>query len=548
MSKNKQPLWNGQLPHLRAEFDPEALQQYLNNLGCTIPAELFAQVDSEFYREKYLQDLPKIDDPALYFFQIGWTLRHQPNQWFDTDFYVHEYGDVREAGVNPFEHFLLHGYREKRLYSDGSNSSLLRRLNLRSEVDPLNNSLRITNQPPIAPLDQICQEINQRLTSQGGPTVVAFGHDNYMRQIGGIQLVAGIEQQKFAELNTNYIYIFPSHPRLTLAPEQPTPTFQAIVNGQIIPLRFPLSGLLQKLEPIEAVIIHSIFGHEPIVIAQEIAASDIAHFIWWIHDYSIHCENHLLAHNNLRPCNDPPINSQMCHVCIHGQRRNDHVTRTQELLQAAPWQFIAPSETAQLNSVSGSTKLAAIPKVVAHGEVLIDGQRDPNELQNRKLRIAFVGHPVQHKGWKVFQQFVEFSNMRKLEVDFFHFGSIDSKNKSIVFVDLSQTSKNIGLTTSLLRQNQIDAVFIWSIHQETFNLVTYESIAAGCIVITSKESGNIQAAAQKCGSALIYSDESELFGDDHVLSKISQIASRGMPIGKFVFTGTTTAFLQGLKA
>lgn len=548
MSKNKQPLWNGQLPHLRAEFDAEALQQYLNNLGCTIPAELFAQVDSEFYREKYLQDLPKIDDPALYFFQIGWTLRHQPNQWFDTDFYVHEYGDVREAGVNPFEHFLLHGYREKRLYSDGSNSSLLRRLNLRSEVDPLNNSLRITNQPPIAPLDQICQEINQRLTSQGGPTVVAFGHDNYMRQIGGIQLVAGIEQQKFAELNTNYIYIFPSHPRLTLAPEQPTPTFQAIVNGQIIPLRFPLSGLLQKLEPIEAVIIHSIFGHEPIVIAQEIAASDIAHFIWWIHDYSIHCENHLLAHNNLRPCNDPPIDSQMCHVCIHGQRRNDHVTRTQELLQAAPWQFIAPSETAQLNSVSGSTKLAAIPKVVAHGEVLIDGQRDPNELQNRKLRIAFVGHPVQHKGWNVFQQFVEFSNMRKLEVDFFHFGSIDSKNKSIVFVDLSQTSKNIGLTTSLLRQNQIDAVFIWSIHQETFNLVTYESIAAGCIVITSKESGNIQAAAQKCGSALIYSDESELFGDDHVLSKISQIASRGMPIGKFVFTGTTTAFLQGLTA
>ncbi len=548
MSKNKLPPWNGQLPHLRAEFDAEALQQYLNNLRCTIPAELFAQVDSEFYREKYLQDSPEIDDPALYFFQIGWTLRHQPNQWFDTDFYVHEYGDVREAGVNPFEHFLLHGYREKRLYSDGSNSSLLRRLNLRSEVDPLNNSLRITNQPPIAPLDQICQEINQRLTSQAGPTVVAFGHDNYMRQIGGIQLVAGIEQQKFAELNTNYIYIFPSHPRLTLAPEQPTPTFQAIVNGQIIPLRFPLSGLLQKLEPIEAVIIHSIFGHEPIVIAQEIAASDVAHFIWWIHDYSIHCENHLLAHNNLRPCNDPPIDSQMCHVCIHGSRRHDHVTRTQELLQAAPWQFIAPSETAQLNSVSGSTKLAAIPKVVAHGEVLIDGQRDSNELQNRKLRIAFVGHPVQHKGWKVFQQFVEFSNMRKLEVDFFHFGSIDSKDKSIVFVDLSQTSKNIGLTTSLLRQNQIDAVFIWSIHQETFNLVTYETIAAGCIVITSKESGNIQAAAQKCGSALIYSDESELFGDDHILSKISQIASRGMPTGKFVFTGTTTAFLQGLTA
>jgi hypothetical protein len=548
MSKNKQPHWHGQLPHLRAEFDVEALQHYLSYLGCIIPAELFAQVDSEFYQEKYLQGLPKIKDPAQHFFQVGWTLRHQPNQWFETDFYLNEYGDVCEAGVNPFEHFLIHGYRENRLYSGGTNSSLLRRLNLRSEVDPLNNLLRITNQPPIASLDQVCQEINQNLISQGGPTVVAFGHDNYMHQIGGIQLVAGIEQQKFAELNTDYIYIFPSHPRLALAPQQPTPTFQAIVNGQIIPLRFPLPGLLQKLEPLEAVIIHSIFGHEPILIAEEIAARNINHFIWWIHDYSIHCENHLLAHNNLRSCNDPPIDSQMCRVCIHGSRRHDHVTRTQYLLQAAPWQFIAPSETAQLKSVSGSTKLSAIPKVVAHGELLFDGQRNPSELQNRKLRIAFVGQPVQHKGWKVFQQFVEFSNMRKLEVDFFHFGSIDSKNRSVVFVDLSQTSKNIGLTTSLLRQNQIDAAFIWSIHQETFNLVTYESIAAGCIVITSKESGNIQAAAQKCGSALIYGDESELFGDDHVLSKITQMASRGMPTGKFVFTGTTAAFLQGQTA
>jgi hypothetical protein len=545
MSKNSQAPWNGQLPHLRAEFDAEALQQYLNNLGCTIPAQLFAQVDSEFYREEYLQDLPKIDDPALYFFQVGWTLGHQPNQWFDTDFYLHEYGDVYEAGVNPFEHFLINGYRERRLYSDGSNSSFLQRLSVRSAIDPLNNSLRTTNQPPIASLDQIWQEIKQRLTSQAGPTVVAFGHDNYMRQIGGIQLVAGIEQQKFAELNTNYIYIFPSHPRLTLAPELPVPTFQAVVNGQTIPLRFPLSGLLQKFGPIEAFIIHSIFGHEPTVIAQEIAASDITHFIWWIHDYSIHCENHLLAHNNSRPCNDPPIDSQMCHVCVHGSRRLEHVTRTQELLLAAPWQFIAPSETARLNSVSGSTKLPSIPEVVAHGEVLFDGQRDPSELQNRKLRIAFVGQPVQHKGWKVFQQFVEFSAMRNLEIDFFHFGSVESKRKSIVFVDLSQTSKNIGLTTSLLRQNQIDAVFIWSIHQETFNLVTYESIAAGCIVITSKESGNIQAAARAHGTALIYDNEAELFGDDYVVSKISHLTSRGLPTGRFVFTGTSTAFLQG---
>jgi hypothetical protein len=64
-------------------------------------------------------------------------------------------------------------------------------------------------------------------------------------------------------------------------------------------------------------------------------------------------------------------------------------------------------------------------------------------------------------------------------------------------------------------------------------------------VITSKDSGNIQVAAQQYGTALIYDNEAELFKDDHIVSKISQLTSCGLPTGKFVFTGTSTAFLRG---
>ena len=544
MPSNDNDQWSGIPPHLRADFSVEPLQQYLNYLGSSIPANLFAQVDADFYLENYAECLKADDNPVEFFFRHGWKLGHQPNQWFQTDFYLGEYGDVREAGVNPFGHFLFHGFRENRHYSANSMNSLLDVVNKRSDQDPLNLLYRSTNQPPLANVEQVFQEIKQRLWPDSIRHVVAFGHDNYTRHIGGIQIVVGVEQQKFEAMNTNYIFIFPSHPRLSLAPLQPTPTFQIIVNGKVIPLRCELTGILEKLGDLEALVVHSIYGHDPAIIAQESKTVQIKNFVWWIHDYSIHCENHLLAHNNLRPCNDPPLDSQICLTCVHGSRRFEHVNRVQHLVKAADWHFVTPSESAKKISISGSTPIPA-PEVVLHGDVSFKGSRKPFDPQLRKLRIAFVGQPVQHKGWKVFRQLVDFSKTRRLPVEFFHLGSIASESSGISYINLAQTSSNLGLTTELLLEHQIDAVFIWSIHQETFNLVTYESIAAGCTVITRAGSGNIAAAALGHDRSLTYESEIELFSDEQIVEKITQKVLNGLPTGQFVFTGTTFALIGG---
>lgn len=544
MPNNDEYQWSGIPPHLRAEFDVESLQQYLSYRGSSAPAKLFAQVDPDFYRESYTEYLQANSDPVEFFFRQGWKLGHQPNQWFQTDFYLGEYGDIRQAGVNPFEHFLFHGFRENRHYSANSMNSLLDVVNKRSDQDPLNLFYRSTNQPPMANIDQVFQEIKQRLLPDSIRHVVAFGHDNYTRHIGGIQIVVGVEQQKFEATNTNYIFIFPCHPRLSLAPLQPTPTFQIIVNGKVIPLRCELTGILEKLGNLEALVVHSIYGHDPAIIAQESQAVPIQHFVWWVHDYSANCENHLLAHNNSRSCNDPPPDSQICLTCIYGSRRLEHVNRVQHLVNAAPWRFMAPSESAKKISMSGSTPLP-IPEVVPHGDVSFGGSRAPFDPQDRKLRIAFVGQPVHHKGWKVFRQLVDFSKSRRLPVEFFHLGSATSDSIGISYINLAQTSSNLGLTTDLLIEHRIDAVFIWSIHQETFNLVTYESIAAGCIVITRIGSGNIAAAALSHDRSLTYESEIDLFSDEQIVEKITQKILHGCPIGHFVFTGTTFPMIGG---
>ncbi len=45
---------------------------------------------------------------------VGWKEGRNPSANFDTKFYLRNEGDIREAGINPFRHFVLHGRREGR--------------------------------------------------------------------------------------------------------------------------------------------------------------------------------------------------------------------------------------------------------------------------------------------------------------------------------------------------------------------------------------------------------------------------------------------------
>jgi len=59
-------------------------------------------------------------DPLAHFSTSGWSEGWDPTTAFDTTSYLAAYADVRAAGVNPFEHYLLHGRVEGRsAFGDG---------------------------------------------------------------------------------------------------------------------------------------------------------------------------------------------------------------------------------------------------------------------------------------------------------------------------------------------------------------------------------------------------------------------------------------------
>lgn len=80
-----------------------------------------------FDRGFYLASNPDVAasglDPYQHFIDFGWRERRDPNLLFDTSFYLSKYPDIAAAGINPLDHYVQFGWREGRDPSAGFDTS-----------------------------------------------------------------------------------------------------------------------------------------------------------------------------------------------------------------------------------------------------------------------------------------------------------------------------------------------------------------------------------------------------------------------------------------
>ncbi|MES2270199.1 MAG: hypothetical protein V4533_04885, partial [Pseudomonadota bacterium] len=81
----------------------------------TVPATLIERgFDQAFYEQQADQAFPSAEAAALHYDAFGWQQGYDPCAAFSTTAYIDEHSDVREAHVNPFLHYALHGESEAR--------------------------------------------------------------------------------------------------------------------------------------------------------------------------------------------------------------------------------------------------------------------------------------------------------------------------------------------------------------------------------------------------------------------------------------------------
>ena len=72
---------------------------------------LLPHFDEVFYRDSN-KDLSDCRNLLAHYIDIGWKEARNPARWFSTYTYLEERPDVRDAGINPFYHYIVFGCAE----------------------------------------------------------------------------------------------------------------------------------------------------------------------------------------------------------------------------------------------------------------------------------------------------------------------------------------------------------------------------------------------------------------------------------------------------
>jgi hypothetical protein len=84
----------------------------------TTPSSLRESVDTAYYLSQYTDVRDAGVDPVVHYAMNGWREGRDPNSFFDTDSYLSKNPDVAAAGINPYDHYLTTGWKEGRDPSD----------------------------------------------------------------------------------------------------------------------------------------------------------------------------------------------------------------------------------------------------------------------------------------------------------------------------------------------------------------------------------------------------------------------------------------------
>jgi len=508
-------------------------------------SEVYAAISKEFDTQYYLTKYPDIlragVDPVEHYIRHGWLEGRDPTPSFSTSYYLTSYQDIRDAKINPFYHFIAAGRLEGRRaqHPGGWKVSVLNRLNLSKEKRLLSRVEREESKG-------VATELSERLAAQRN-VLLSFSHDNYTKSVGGVQLCLQIEQRNAQLSGWAYMNLYPVRHMNTLSSvtEPSDFLFGLVFDGAHLG-NVTAADILPVLERHTlqgrefSIVVHSMLGHSTEIVEGIVKATDAERCMFWVHDYFAACPSYTLLRNQISYCAAPALNSQACSICLFGEERLTHNGRFQRLFREVNFHVLAPSQFALdlwLEKTSLPTRSA---NVVPHCRVEFEEQRQPSS-DDRPYRIAFLGHPSEHKGWQTFLRLID-ELAPDRSVDFFQLGAGPQAHSKVSFYRASVIEDGPDAMCDALKACDIDAVLLWSIWPETFSFVAYEAIAAGAFIVTNTVAGNICRLAADEDFGAIFSTEVDLIQSlksGSLKQLLQERRQRKLSLGKLSYSGMT---------
>ncbi len=368
--------------------------------------------------------------------------------------------------------------------------------------------------------------------------IISISHTNYTQNVGGVEIRIMDEQKAYNKGDIDYLHIYPilaRHPELG----NELRYFGINCNGDGIGVT-DREGLLSTLTQLHTkrlldIFIHHTMGFD-IALINQILEIGGRKGRFWLHDNFSICPNYTLLRNDLIYCGAPNINSKACLTCKHGYSRRMQQPTFAKLFEDNDLEIVAPSQFALDLWIENSSYPLKTGKIIPHLKLSWNSTA-PIIPINTPLRIGFIGYPVYWKGWDTWLLLAnKYSDDARYQ--FFCFTSWDCPS-TMKRVSVSVTRDNRLSMIEALKENYIDVAFLWSLCPETFSFTLYESLAAGCYILTYKDSGNIQAyLKENTDHGLVLDNEQtlfDLFSGNHLYSLVANYQKIGKPLGELTF-------------
>jgi glycosyltransferase involved in cell wall biosynthesis len=516
--------------------------------------------DAEFYIGTYSDVANAKVDPLEHYFFRGWKEGRDPAPWFSTTYYLRANHDVAAANVNPFWHYVMAGRDEGRSPKQVSSA----REALLAYLMPPEETETVTAVPDHDRIPEANLLETFRTTIQNAAGVVlSFSHNCYPMSTGGTEMFISDEQKLFNAQRFAYMHLSPLVSSLFVRESSPDESLtQIVINGEVIGVAM-VSEVVRILVHVSGtmpadriLLMHSPIGQTILGFLRIFEALEPTKTYYWIHDFSSICTGYNLLRNHVEFCYAPPQDSMACSVCIYGSSRRRNARHLLKMFEVANFTVVAPSEVARKIWLEASDLPHRNVVVQEHCRVDYSAglQRDHRlaeqiGLSGQPIKVAFVGYPVMHKGWPVFERLVD-ETRSDSAYEFFHFAKrgVGVRSRKIRAIDAVVTSDRRDAMVELLRVHEIDIVVIPAPWPETFSYVTFEALAAGCDILTLKDSGNVAATVLRTGRGRVFGSEDELvefFTCRRAMKLVRSRAIHPNPCGSLLYCGTTAALVFG---
>lgn len=385
--------------------------------------------------------------------------------------------------------------------------------------------------------------------------VLALCHSDYRTGVAGVQKLLQQEQQLLAAKRISYLEIHP-------APKQPLHWRRSrdfvfglyvdsvYVGGFVVEQLCQIFNELARLGvELSAVHVHHLMGFD-LEAVRELLGGIIAPKTFFIHDFYSICRQPNLLQNDNEFCGGPAVGSPTCQKCSYGAGRNKHFAAFTGFWDAWKPTFVAPSKTAcdiwSKSFPDQAGKVMIIPHQIPQYSTAALARQPGTD----RLRIAYVGYQHANKGWEEWKRLT--SLLSRDHYELLVLGSCTEFLPGVRYIPVSFVKSGDNAMVKALREEGIDIAFLWSLVPETYSFTLYESMAAGCFILTNPASGNIAAQVSQSGCGIVASqlrDVLDLLRDSTGLrARLDESRRKNPPFDLVPNPERTNSLASGIRA